>query len=98
MDFDIDKLSIEELERQSCELAAEREKAKTERDKAQKHLSIVSQKQNIIDEILNFRKSQLEEDGEKQSAAKAVNEVDKTATILESVRRSGTKRNFAQRG
>ena len=87
MRLDIDKLSIEELEQQSRELALEREKARVERDRAHKHYLTVSERQHIVDQILSFRKNQLEESDPVLSLSENVNETDKTAAILEFVQR-----------
>jgi hypothetical protein len=91
MRLDIDKLSIEELEQQSRELAVEREKARAESDKAHKHYLTVTERQNIIDQILSFRKKQLEESDPMVSLSENVNETDKTTAILEFVQRRGTE-------
>src|SRR4028119_1626921 len=87
MRLDIDKLSIEELEQQSRELALDREKARVERDRAHKHYLTVSERQHIVDQILSFRKNQLEESDPVLSLSENVNETDKTAAILEFVQR-----------
>ena len=91
MDFDIDKLSVEELKRQSNELELEQGRARAERDRAQDYYLRVSTKKSIVDQILEFRISRLKENAEIPPASTGINEVDKTATILEAVRRGGAK-------
>jgi hypothetical protein len=91
MSFDIDKLSIEELEHQSRELEVERIKAKAERDKAQTHYLTVSEEKDLIDRILEFKRNRLKENADTSPVSEVVNEVDKTAAILEAVRRGGAK-------
>lgn len=91
MGFDIDKLSIEELEHQSSELEVERVKAKAARDQAQTHYLTVSEEKDLVDRILEFKRNRLKENADTPSTSEVVNEVDKTAAILEAVRRGGAK-------
>lgn len=93
----LEEIPIEELERITEKLAQESEIAKATYDNAEKAWQRAANKHSIYNRMLSYRRQQLEDDGKSeeggksQETPKAEEELDKTAAILDSVKRSGAK-------